>query len=135
MAIELWEDPEFPDAAWVKIFDVITWDDYHGDIDDLMKYLRTRGQPMDFVIITPPGFPKGNPLPHMRLAYRRAMNEPLVRRMVIIEGRSSSLATMLFYLLVRVGMIDGKRFLRVPGIEAAKDLLRSGVATDDILSQ
>jgi hypothetical protein len=135
MAIEIWEDPEFPDVGWIKIYGVVTWDDYHSDIDEMLAFLKARGHPMEFVIITPSGFPKGNPLPHMRLAYRRAMNEPHVRRMIIVEGRSSSLATMLFYLLVRVGMIDGKRFLRVPDIDAAKDLLRSGVATDDILSQ
>jgi hypothetical protein len=127
MALEIREDPAFPDIAVLYIYDVTTWEDYHRDADDMLRFQAARGRPMDFILAPPPGFPKGNPLPHMRTEYRRMMQATYMRRMVIVDTRTNSLATMLFYILVRLGMIDAKRFFRAPSIEAARELLRTPV--------
>ena len=55
----------------VHVHDDVTWDQYHGAVDQICAHLAVAQHRVDVVFNSETGMPAGNPLPHLKAAFQK----------------------------------------------------------------
>ena len=60
----------------VRVYGTPTWEEYHRAIDKVTDYLGAAQHRVDIIFNSASGMPKGNPLPHLKVTFKKFAEYP-----------------------------------------------------------